>query len=889
MSFTLSISSNGISFSEADLFLGEEFFYDVSFYDDVSIEDLKIPYYTSLSLPLTNTNKSLFGYDPITTNVSSFPKGDYHFIISYHNSAQTETRGILNVDSIEYNSEQPYMKVSLKDYISLFASNLSDKNIGDVLTSSYHTSDHLFEDFFNSTSNNGEAGVIGQVPDLTRIVNFPYVDLSNDVEKFGYGARQFTEYGSGENRTGFIPTLSVKNYLKQIGNYLSSGSFPVKVKSKLFGINETESVSDFQASKLQAVIPAKLQAKENFNTRTFDLNNRDATAFPNEDFLTNKTLIDRTRIVRTNYFGSNTYYGHYGAPSSNSPIKKYVLEELRNTLVPNVHEYGYVSPHTSFGSELSFANGSRTQTINTLIFELPVVEEDKMVYKIFPNNSDMTFALKLGVYVDGVLTKSIGLEDSSGNELILNATDASTTQSNAIKDSSFVSSGTVGSFFGLTSGSVAYLDDSAYPNYNDSLQWTNIDVQIPQEDILLDVVGDSRYGLNYYLESVDGILDITYVDAYSAQPPSTFPGYTVFYSSSVSNADFGGIKIRKAITRISNFSDLDITFTANRDFSPYYPDDKFNIKDSINNTCDITVVQFLNAVAKRFGCGLFYEYDGSYHVLRIDPIHLLRTSSYSIDYSIDDLKSISISRPLEAIKNLVILNKDDGLYYDEVRYKDLTRGSTTQELNPNGTTDFELKLESSVYYKSLCGEENFLSNENLNRGFVNEYDIGFTNNLFSQYNDFSIRFAYLDQPLYKTEIKVPYIVNEEVVPGLYTTTQRLYRNIFNYTSSDELGKHVFNGRLFNKNTANWDLLAENESGTITDYYNFIKSTEQLKAKEYPSIKFNMVVLVSETNNNSFMFGKGILSYINGQKVLIKEANGTVYNDKVYLSVKGLIE
>ena len=41
MSFSLSVSSNAVSFFDADLFEGEEFFYDVSFYDDAAIEDLK--------------------------------------------------------------------------------------------------------------------------------------------------------------------------------------------------------------------------------------------------------------------------------------------------------------------------------------------------------------------------------------------------------------------------------------------------------------------------------------------------------------------------------------------------------------------------------------------------------------------------------------------------------------------------------------------------------------------------------------------------------------------------------------------------------------------------------------------------------------------------------
>ncbi len=888
MSFTLSISSNATNFFEADLFESQEFFYDVSFYDDAALEELKIPFYTSINIPLTSSNKSVFGYNPIDTNVSSFPKEDYHFIISYHNSIGTEVRGILTVDSIEYNSDQPYIKVTLKDYLSLFFSKLSEKKIADILTSSHHTSRHTIQDFIDTTANGGEAGTVGVDPDLTRIVNFPYVDLANEVEKFGYEFRQFTEYGSGETRSGFIPTISVKNYLKQLGTYLTTSSIPVSVKSKLFGINESESIPDFQPSKLQAVIPAKLQAKVDVNTRSFIVNNRFDTAFPNEDMTNIKNIFQNNKLVTTRYYGSYTYFGHYGTtPTGYNPIKKYALEQLDDSAVLIANdtsgEKGYISPHTSFGAKIKFESGNRTETINTLTCELPVVDEDKVVYKVFPNNSTMKFALKLGVFVDGYLTKSLNLNDSNGDRLFLYASSAVTTQSNTNKDNDSIAS----QFSYRGTGISAYIDSSTHTNYADALQWTNVEFSIPDDETLIDVIGDSRYGICYYLEPVDGYLDITYVSSYFQKYLNQ--GVTTWYSDNIVNADFYYLKIRKAITKISNYSDLNIQFEADRDFSIYYPNDEFVIKDSINNTCDIKATDFIDVILKRFGCGLFYEYDGTNHILRIDPIHLLRTSVSNLDYYIDDLNSIKVSRPIEIIKNLIINNIDDNLFYDKLKLQEKTIGSTTQELNENGINDFKIDLKSSVYYKSLCGEENFLTNENVRRGYVKEADIGFTKNLFTGYKDFSIRFAYIDNPLYQTTIKVPYIINNSIIPDLYTETQRLYRNMFDYDTSTELSRHVFNGRLFTKNTAGWSLLAEDELENTTDYYDLIVSTEQLRTKQSASIEFNMVVPVSNLNNSLFMFSKGYLSLVNNQSVLIKEANGQVYNDYAYLNVKGLIE
>ena len=61
---------------------------------------------------------------------------------------------------------------------------------------------------------------------IKRAIIFPYVDMNNDIEKYGYPQRAFLEYGTGIKRTHFIPAFSVQKFLEYVGDYLSTTGFP---------------------------------------------------------------------------------------------------------------------------------------------------------------------------------------------------------------------------------------------------------------------------------------------------------------------------------------------------------------------------------------------------------------------------------------------------------------------------------------------------------------------------------------------------------------------------------------------------------------------------------------------------------------------------------------
>lgn len=117
-------------------------------------------------------------------------------------------------------------------------------------------------------------------------------------------------------------------------------------------------------------------------------------------------------------------------------------------------------------------------------------------------------------------------------------------------------------------------------------------------------------------------------------------------------------------------------------------------------------------------------------------------------------------------------------------------------------------------------------------------------------------------------------------PLLETQTQRIY----------PIGvQHIFNGRLFNKNTQNWDLLAEDTSGNTTDYYDFYVDDEKIKHSDSPSIEFDMVIPTSELADLEFLLKEFTASRITPDTIVIKSVDGEVYEDNAYLTVKGILK
>lgn len=899
MIFKLEISTNNTNYYSVDLFPNQQLDYDVDFYDSLDVNQIKLPFSSSMKVPLTDLNKSAnrFNYNPLTDTQDLFPKNDFYFKITVFGSTNVNIEGMLNVKSIEYLSDEPYIDLELNDFVSKYISDLKDTTIAEVYdadTTSYGTyyrSEHTFSDFFNLVGAGGERGIIGQNP-TDRPIIFPYIDFCNDVEgKFGYGARQFTEYGTGMDRAGIVPSFSVKNFLRTIGYWLTSQGFNTRVDSKLFALNYTEAIPDFEVEKLQMLLPCKLEADQATNTRVFHLNQAPFWTGTNES-LSGKVGLDNTdKMLVSNYFFNMETFGNFGQyttdpedPNQTIPVTSqtdYGLD-VTNAAYPEGeafgNERGYFAPFMSFNADIDWNSGNQAANISLLDYEIPILAEDNLVYQLQPQheNSDMTFAIFVGIYENGELVKKIRLQDSNGDDIVLDVNDATAVQGYSEKTDH---SGGAASYH--------YFEDDDFQDFvvfatsvgtdvKDMLRWNlpnlNIQLYLPEETI--EISGESRYGVNYFVEPIQGN-----IQAFVGNAVVPHSGH--YDASGLADLNYGVSDIRKAITRTEEYGQMDIRITANSNFNPYFDTDKYTIKESLENTCTVTPFEVLTAICKRFGCGIFYEQSGSLNILRVDPLHLVRSGSQSINNLVDDLKSVKVLLGGDKIKNLSINNKDYGLYYDDEDDNGITIGSTTQEINPDGVSDLEIDLKSSIYYKSVCGEQLFQAeNENLINGIVSSKEVAFTPNLFTKHQDIGIRFAYVDKPLYRCMIKIPHVVNSEHRPNILTVTQRIYL---------DWQQHIFNGRLRHINIQDFNLMAEDEDGNITDYYSLISANEKIRYSGSPTIEFDMVLQTSELSSLDFFFKTLSCTRINQSDILVKSAEGEVFEDYAYLTIKGLLQ
>jgi len=911
MVLKLEISRDNSSFFDIDLFSDSELEYNVDFYDTLDVSKIRLPFSSDMKLPMTDLNMgtSRFNYNPSTDTQDLFPKDNFFFKITVFGSSNVTIEGILTVKSFEYLSNEPYIDINLDDYVSKYISDLKDKTIAEVYdadTTSYGTyyrADHTMLSFIVTN----ESGTKGVNPTDKPII-FPYIDFCNDVKgKFGYAERQFTEYGVGMDRAGIVPVFSVKNFLTTLGYWLTSQGFNTRVDSKLFALNYAEAIPDFEAEKLQMLIPSKLEAQKDTNTRDFFLRQAPFWTGTNQSLVGDVDEDGADKLFITNYFWNMETFGNFGPFEENpeNPDNPLPLTsqtdfglDVTNAAYPTQDanfgsERGYFSPHMSYSADILYRSGNAFADVPIINYEIPVLREDGMVYQLLPQSpeSTMTFGVFIGVHENGEMVKKMRLQDSNGDDIVLDIGDSNAVQGFSNKtdhtgaathhyfiNSSYNFNPSLGIYNFLFSNYVIFDSSSVGTDVKDMLQWNlddlGIDLYLPTETI--DISGESRYGVNYFIEPIEGDLKASVSTARSIHG-------THYDITTVAPDIFQKEDIRKAITRADNYGQLNIKFLANANFNPYFTDDVYNIKESLESTVTLTPYEVLVAICKRFNCGIYYEKSGSQNILRIDPLHLVRAGTQGINDLVDDLKSVKVYLGGDKVKNLTIKNKDYGLYYDDENDSGETIGSTTQEINDDGVSDLVVDLKSAIYYNSVAGDFLFDNeNQNLESGVISSSEMALTPNLFTKHQDIGLRFAYVDKPLFRTRLKKPFVVNNKSRPAIKTITQRIYKKF-------ATGAMIFNGRLFHYNTQGWNLMAEDEAGDVTDYYSFYSNNEKIRYSNSPTIEFDMVLPTSELSSLDFFFKTLNSSRINQSDILVKSAKGNVFGDYAYLTITGLLQ
>lgn len=895
MEFKLEISRDNVTYYDVDLFPQQDLEYDLDFYDSVEIDKVRLPFYTKLRIPLTTNNKASnrFDFEPVTSPAGEFPKDDFYFKISVFGSSTTEIAGILNVKSFEYNSSQSYIEVELKDYLSKYLTEVKDVKLGELYTDNYYTTRHTVNNFRANTASGGEAGIKNTNPDYSRPMSFPYIDFCNDVDgKFGYGARQFLEYGTGIDRTGIMPVFSVKGFLTYLASYISTASFPLRVDSKLFELGDyasTPAFADFEAEKLHMVIPSQLLAKQDINRRNFFVRQSPAWSGTNQSLNSCVDINGDEKLIHTQWFGNMETAGNYGTDAEGNPLydtQDWGAEKRMGFYPADLDDQGdyffdgirgFFCPKVSFNGTVRLNSGATSLTIERAKLEIPVAGEDKLVEAIYTASSDMRFKVYVGVYEDGFMVKKIALQDSNDDDIILTMANVlGTQQGNSNKGSNADPYDYFQCEEGHQDHGVIFSNGAIW---QDVLLFEDFTAYFPQ-DVEMFLNGGSRYGVNYFIEPLDGELDLRYAMEYAH-------GGSHHTATAYDQDLFSVGELRKLVTRIVNYGELNIKFNSNADTLLYEATDEFIISDSINQTCPLNVSQILTSLLKRFDCGLFYEYDSvdAEHVLRIDPLSIVRTGNQNINSLIDDLKSVRISNGGDKVKSLEINNKDYNLYFDDLDNDNITIGSTTQELNSEGIVELKVDLDSSIYYRSVCGPDasDLAANQNFQNGAFSEKELGFTPNIFTMNKDVGLRFAYLDKPIVDTNLKIPHIKlkGDDQSGQMITETERIYI---------DLGRHTFNGRLFPYNTSGWNLMFEDEDGDTTDTYDEIfAASEKILQSENPRIEFDMVVPTADLASLDFFLQTLACTRITPGGILVKSASGEVYDNYAYLTIEGILQ
>lgn len=904
MYFSLKISRDNSNFYKVDLFPEQQLNYDVQFYDSINIDKIKLPFYTELKIPLTEKNKDAnrFDFDPKTSAAADYPRDDFYFEVEIEGTTN-KINGLLTVNSIEYNSSEPYIEIGLKDYISSYLSRIKDVPLGDIYSDAFFTTRHTFNDFLNTTANGGEAGTLNTNPDYSRPISFPYVDFVNDVKgKFNYAARQFVEYGPDMTRGGILPAFSVKGFLDYLSGYINDANFPFRIDSKLLGVGGfagSPQYTDMQPEKIHMLLPSMLLAKQDVNTRSFTIRQAPAWVGTNTNMNRCEDLANNQKMFSTNYFSDSETSGNYGTTAGGGPSYPQTQEwaaEERNGFYPEDDNpvRGFLAPKVAFNAEISLANGNTSVIVNDAQYEIPVVREDWLVANLFPANpnTDIQFNMHVSIFEEGMEVKRLTMEDVSGNPLVVTSSNITGT-ANGYSNKGGVA-GPNFHYFDCRDGNPSIISNGWVAQ--DVLVFEPITAYFPQEEEMF-IYSGSRYSINYWLEPIAGNIELSYVTGFDNANPhqaTAFSQVTVPYTD-----------ILKAITRFGdpdgafgNYGEFNLKFEANEDYLPYKKSDEYILQESINKTCPYKVYDVLLAIAKRFDCGLYYDYDSSaqQNILRLDPLHIARSGNVNIDQYVDDLKTYKITTGGDRVKTLSLNNKDFGLYYDDLDNDGVIIGSTTQDINTEGIADLEISFNTSIYENSVCGEESadFESNENYQNGAFSANDLGFTPNIFTQNANIGFRFGYLDKPIYATNLLVPYTVLKGLNTSgkMITDVERIYSNSqYSITSQNLGGKHIFNGRLFSYNTAGWSLKFEDEDGNTTDTYdNIFANSDKIVQSDKPLVEFDMVVPVSQLGSLDFFLSNFSSSMVNtSSTILVRSAKGRVYQDYAYLTIEGILE
>ena len=822
------------TFVELDIFEDTSVTIDLDFYDVDNIDKIKVPVYISLSLPLTDNNAAVIGYDPRSSTLTTIPTEPLDVEV-YGNGTKLIDAN-MHIESYSFNNLTPVIDVRIVDKVQEIFSTIS----GDVLTSMYSDINTTLD--FDALLATKE-GFVGVSPTMEDVM-IPYIDFCNDLEKFNFAARQFTQFGFQRQKTGFVPAFKVKSFVDRLFNEAG-----VNVNSRFFELGTFSSaIPNNDPDSLYMLLPTSIKSRNKFSTGRYmflfegpyniyaDLYSGDAEEY------------DSPAKEHSNWPAETDFSWNY-SPSQTKLDDGYSLSNRTNQ--PNDSNNltrAFVGPHMSYAAKAD-ANG-QTMPANTYVDnEIHMIKTDTnkfgIVHDIDVANSTAVFNIVAIVWKDGYPTYSLRMMNTNGTPKELDIADATIISTN-----------------NFNSGLAGRIQTNLYYPLESTetrdcvIRFTNSDIGTfiwEQKEIELE--SGSSYSISMQFEMVSGSLRCEYGTDYNLAP-NNYASLNTTAFKSVSNDE-----IAKAVIREdgSTISPLKIEFTDSQNFNPHFNNDDVNLLWSLQDL-DLSAIDILRTIINRFNLSVVYDQNSSSFL--IDRLVDIRSNNASVDItdSVDDLQAINVDVVTKVAKSIEFKG-EDGLFYD-------TFGYGKKTLDPAGSDELSFDTGSRFYNKSLCGEE---VEAEVPEGY-NKLEVGYTENQFTSYTDIGIVFGYIDAPQYTTNLKRPRFTE---------------RNNIRAVVYETFATQVFPRFVGTKNGA-LPLYYFDENGDTTSMYDFFVENDNIKFYSRPKISFTALLDKEYAFNIKDKYSECTLGMINGNSIIIKSVNGTIYDQGIYGDVEGII-
>jgi hypothetical protein len=554
-----------------------------------------------------------------------------------------------------------------------------------------------------------------------------------------------------------------------------------------------------------------------------------------------------------------TSFGWNYAPSPNANPSYGDYGLTYQTNVPNT---GEDIDKAYFGSHMSYTASppgtARTLPTGSFVdFEIPMITLNPnsfaIVQSIDGDNSTAVFNIKATLWVDGEPKHEFRMCNTDGSIKELTISNANIFSNENLNLFEVNNGGSWGSIFE---------GDAQYPrSYDNRVRFTNSQIgSFIWEQKQIEIEAGSTYAVSIGIEVLSGNINLDYVDTWGPDPNlSGDYDYISTTNRLVKDADITKIIMREDASNIGNLY-VALTSAGNGSHNPYFGDDDVNLIWGLQDS-NVSPYEVVREIVKRFNLSVVY--DQANNSVVIDRLPDLRSTNTSTDITskVDNAEQITVDVVTKLAKSLQISTSASDLYYDKYGYN-------TIELNGAGSDELKFELSSRFYNTSVCGDETFVE---IPDGF-SEYEIGFTINEFTKYNEIGIVFGYLDSPNYTTNIR----------RGKFVSVGNTKTLIY-----DVYGSHVF-PRLVSSKTGAMPLNHFDELGNATALFNFFIGNDNVQFYAKPTVKFNALFDSDYAFNIKDNYSVVQMDYINSNQIVIKSFSGDMYDGGLYGEVEAII-